>query len=31
MWFLFMLLVFAVGYVLDGLIHLIELIVERRG
>lgn len=30
MWFLFMLLVFAVGYVLEGLLRLIELIVERR-
>jgi len=30
MWFLFMLLVFAVGYVLEGLLRLIELIIERR-
>lgn len=30
MWFFFMLLVFAVGYVLEGLLRLIELFVERR-
>jgi hypothetical protein len=30
MWFLFMLLVFAAGYVLDGLLYLIELLIERR-
>jgi len=30
MWFLFMLLVFAVGYVLEGLLRLIELLIERR-